>query len=110
MTKRIYIGLPDLEARKAQIGTLVSTIEHELSDQDLFRIASATDGYSCADLSALTKDVAMRPLREVSPANILSMDKSQLRPVNTADFQASMQIVPPSVSRATIQQYHTWHQ
>lgn len=110
MTKRIYIGLPDPEARLGQIKKMISTVAHNLSDEQLVWVSNATEGYSSADLSALMKDVAMRPLREVNPENILSMDKDQLRPVIATDFQASIQSVPPSVSRATIQQYHAWHQ
>ena len=31
MTKRIYIGLPDLAAREAQIKKMISTVKHNIS-------------------------------------------------------------------------------
>ena len=86
MTKRIYIGLPDVVARQAQISQMISTVEHTLNEANMAAVAAATEGYSCADLSALTKDVAMRPLREVNPSSILSMDANNLRPVTMQDF------------------------
>ena len=81
MTKRIYIGLPDLAAREAQLNKMISTVESNIGAAEMLSIAQSLEGYSSADLSALTKDVAMQPLREVKPGNILSMDKETLRPV-----------------------------
>ena len=68
-----------------------------------------TKGYSSADLTAVVKDAAMGPLREVPPSDILSMDKDSLRPVIKEDFVTAIRGMPPSVSQATIQQYHDWH-
>ena len=88
----------------------MSSCKHKLSAADLVFIGQKTEGYSSADLSSLVKDVAMQPLRDISPSNILSMDSNNLRAVIKADFVKSMQVIPPSVSQATIQQYHDWHQ
>lgn len=68
----------------------------------MLTVAQKTEGYSSADLAALIKDVAMQPLREVKPGDILSMDKNSLRAVNKQDFYKSIETMPPSVSRATI--------
>ena len=53
---------------------MISTVKNSLTKNDLSFIGMRTEGYSCADLSALVKDVAMAPLRDVSPNMILSMD------------------------------------
>ena len=109
MTKRIYIGLPDLDARQELIKLMISAVDNSMSLADLLTIAQKTDGYSSADLSAVVKDAAMQPLRDVNPNNIMSMDKDSLRKVNKEDFLKSIKVMPPSVSRATIQSYHDWH-
>lgn len=109
MTKRIYIGLPDLDARQELIKLMISAVDNSMSLADLLTIAQKTDGYSSADLSAVVKDAAMQPLRDVNPNNIMSMDKDSLRKVNKEDFIKSIKVMPPSVSRATIQSYHDWH-
>ena len=110
MTKRIYIGLPDLDARQELIKLMISSVNNSMSLADLLTVAQKTEGYSSADLSAVVKDAAMQPLRDVNPNNILSMDKDSLRKVNKEDFIKSIKVMPPSVSRATIQSYHNWHQ
>lgn len=109
MTKRIYIGLPDLDARQELIKLMISAVDNSMSLADLLTIAQKTDGYSSADLSAVVKDAAMQPLRDVNPNNIMSMDKDSLRKVNKEDFIKSIKVMPPSVSRATIQSYYDWH-
>ena len=73
-----------------------------MSRADFLTVAQKTEGYSNADLKALIKDVAMQPLRDVTPDNLVSMDVANLRPVTRRDFEASMRSVVPSVSRATI--------
>ena len=65
LTKRIYIGLPDKEARKGQITKMLSTVTHCLSENYIDGLAQNTDGYSSADIKSLMKDVAMHPLREI---------------------------------------------
>ena len=67
LTRRIYMPLPDPPARRA-------LLEHKLKDankdikEDEFNsvIDKITDGYSCADLNAFTKEAAMAPIRELT--------------------------------------------
>lgn len=86
MTKRIYIGLPEAEAREALINKQIAAVANNLSARDIKSIAKNTEGYSSADLAAVVKDAAMQPLREVPPKDILNMDKNNLRPVGKQDF------------------------
>lgn len=69
---------------------MMSSCKHKLSAADFKFISQRTEGYSSADLSSLVKDVAMQPLRDISPSNILSMDSNKLRAVVKADFVKSM--------------------
>eukprot|EP00354_Favella_ehrenbergii_P004539 CAMPEP_0170455974 /NCGR_PEP_ID=MMETSP0123-20130129/3762_1 /TAXON_ID=182087 /ORGANISM="Favella ehrenbergii, Strain Fehren 1" /LENGTH=207 /DNA_ID=CAMNT_0010719295 /DNA_START=830 /DNA_END=1450 /DNA_ORIENTATION=- len=98
MTKRIYIGLPENDARDALIKKQIASVANSLNASDFQTIARKTEGYSSADLAAVSKDAAMQPLREVPPGDILSMDKNSLRPVTKNDFLAALRGMAPSVS------------
>jgi len=102
MTKRIYIGLPENDARDALIKKQIASVANSLNASDFQTIARKTEGYSSADLAAVSKDAAMQPLREVPPGDILSMDKNSLRPVTKNDFLAALRGMAPSVSQATV--------
>lgn len=65
MTKRIYIGLPDKEARLGLITKLIKQVDTDLTVKDLDLIAKGTKGYSSADISAFVKEAAMEPIREL---------------------------------------------
>ncbi len=67
--KRIYIPLPDVNARKAifklNIGT---TTANSLEESDYRTLAERTDGYSGADISIVVRDALMQPIRKVQMA------------------------------------------
>ena len=54
------------------------------------KIVAATDGYSSADLTAVVKDVAMAPLRDIPSEKILTMRDADLRPVKASDFSKTL--------------------
>lgn len=62
----------------------------------------ATEGYSSADLTAVIKDVAMAPLRDISAEKILTMKSSDLRPINASDFIKTLKEMQPSVSKKSL--------
>ena len=67
LTRRIYIPLPDEEARKAIISGKLKKVNHEIDDTALDEIVKRTNGYSCADMQAMIREAAMNPVRELSP-------------------------------------------
>ena len=73
MTKRIYIGLPDAEARLGQIVNMIKEVDHTISDEDFMRITQFTEGYSSADIAVLVKDACYVPIRELPHEKILEM-------------------------------------
>jgi spastin len=109
MTKRIYIGLPDFEARKGQILKLLKGVKYSLSDKQLDDIVFSTDGYSSADLTAVIKDVAMGPLRDIPADKLMKMKDTDLRPINQSDFVKTLRDFKPSVSKKSLQEYVEWH-
>lgn len=66
--RKIYISLPDEFSRKEIIRHHLGTTPHNLAEEDLEDLASSTDGYSGSDLSTLTKDAIMAPLRKCQEA------------------------------------------
>lgn len=66
--KRIYIPLPDLEARKRMFELNVGETPCALESKDWRKLASLTDGYSGSDISVLVRDALMQPVRKVTGA------------------------------------------
>jgi len=88
LTKRIYIDLPDGEARVGAILKLVNQVNSKLSEKDLKELKTLTKGYSFADINAVTKDAAMGPIRELK--QIHNATKESLRAVNIQDFRDAL--------------------
>lgn len=109
MTKRIYIGLPDSEARFGQIDNMIKEVEHTISEEELMRITNFTDGYSSADIAVLVKDACFMPLKELPHEKILDMKKEDLRAINVNDFAEAARTCRPSVQPETIQTFKQWH-
>lgn len=61
--RRVYIPLPDFEARRYLIKKKLKDLDRKLTDDDFRLIAEKTDGYSGADLEILVRDAAFEPLR-----------------------------------------------
>ena len=109
MTRRIYMPLPDDEARKAFIEYKLKDANSEMSDEDMTTLLQLTQGYSCADLNQVVKEAAMVPVREIPPDQLMNMENMEaLRPIGLEDFRASLRINAPSVSNETIQEFDVW--
>lgn len=61
--KRIYIPLPDAQARKRMFQVHIGKTPHCLSDQDVTELAALTEGYSGSDVSTLVRAALMEPVR-----------------------------------------------
>ena len=66
--RRIYIPLPEAEARKLMFHLNLGDIPHELNDRDIIDMSRRTDGYSGADIAIVVKDALMEPIRRVQKA------------------------------------------
>ena len=62
LEKRIYVGLPEHEAREEIIANALRDFDVEVPASD---IAAMTNNYSGSDLYQLCKECAMRPLRKL---------------------------------------------
>lgn len=66
--RRIYIALPDVEARKRMFELNIGTVACECSQQDLRVLAEMTDGYSGHDIAVVVRDALMQPIRKIQQA------------------------------------------
>ncbi len=62
--KRIYIPLPDLQARIVQFKLRVGKTPNNLTDEDYQELGKATDGYSGSDIAIIVKEALMLPIRK----------------------------------------------
>jgi len=66
--KRIYIPLPEVNARKDMFKLHIGSTPHNLTDEDFKTLASKTEGYSGHDISMVVRDALMQPVRKVQSA------------------------------------------
>ncbi|KAE9550327.1 hypothetical protein FO519_006459 [Halicephalobus sp. NKZ332] len=66
--KRIYIPLPEVNARKDMFKLHIGNTDHNLNDEDFKLLASKTEGYSGHDISMVVRDALMQPVRKVQSA------------------------------------------
>lgn len=107
--RRIYIQLPDSRTRRNLLKNLLHKQEHKLSSSDFDWISSETHGYSGSDLTALAKDAAMGPVRELRIDELKKLSVSRIRPVSREDFVQSLRKIRPSVSPSTLDKYIRWN-
>lgn len=105
--RRQYIPLPEPATRETQLRTLLGQQKHDLSDDGILNLVALTDGFSGSDITALAKDAAMGPLRSLGEA-LLHMTMDQIRPIGLVDFEASLNTIRPSVSKAGLKEYEDW--
>jgi fidgetin-like protein 1 len=65
-------------------------------------------GFSGSDITALTKDAAMGPLRSLGEA-LLTTKREEVRPIGFEDFIASLRKVRPSVSKEGLHAFEKWN-
>ncbi|KAF7492703.1 Vacuolar protein sorting-associated protein 4B [Sarcoptes scabiei] len=66
--KRIYIPLPDEEARYVMLKMNIGDTPNNLTEQDLRTLADRTERFSGADISVFVRDALMQPVRKVQGA------------------------------------------
>ncbi|KAJ5770073.1 uncharacterized protein N7511_002124 [Penicillium nucicola] len=105
--RRQYIPLPEHHVREQQIRRLISHQHHELGDEDIQVLVQVTEGFSGSDITALAKDAAMGPLRNLGEA-LLYTPMDQIRAIIFQDFESSLYSIRPSVSPDGLKKYEEW--
>lgn len=108
LVKRLYIPLPDLEARCSLVSRLLQKQTHSLSTEDERSVGEFCKGYSGSDMYALCAEAALGPVRDLGDS-IGSVDVTAVRPVNVDDFKAAARMVRASVSSSDLDGYEEWN-
>ncbi|CAF1139584.1 unnamed protein product [Rotaria sp. Silwood1] len=107
--RRIYIQLPDIRTREQLLKYLLNKQEHNLTDNDFRWIANETNGYSGSDLTAVAKDAAMGPVRELGVEELKQLSISHIRPILRQDFIQALRKIRASLSSSTLDKYIQWN-
>ncbi|KAK9472623.1 P-loop containing nucleoside triphosphate hydrolase protein [Dipodascopsis tothii] len=91
--RRIYIALPDAEARTTMFKLNVGSTPCELSQADYRALGEMTDGYSGHDVAVAVRDALMQPVRKIQAAThfkwVLAPDGTKkLTPCSPGDANA----------------------
>uniref|UniRef100_A0A7M4FZR1 microtubule-severing ATPase n=1 Tax=Crocodylus porosus TaxID=8502 RepID=A0A7M4FZR1_CROPO len=86
-----------------------STHGSPLTQKELAQLARMTDGYSGSDLTALAKDAALGPIRELKPEQVKNMSASEMRNIKLTDFTESLKKIKRSLSPQTVDAYIRWN-
>uniref|UniRef100_A0A4X1TD25 Spastin n=1 Tax=Sus scrofa TaxID=9823 RepID=A0A4X1TD25_PIG len=107
--KRVYVSLPNEETRLLLLKNLLCKQGSPLTQKELAQLARLTDGYSGSDLTALAKDAALGPIRELKPEQVKNMSASEMRNIRLSDFTESLKKIKRSVSPQTLEAYIRWN-
>ncbi|XP_070932571.1 spastin isoform X3 [Macaca nemestrina] len=107
--KRVYVSLPNEETRLLLLKNLLCKQGSPLTQKELAQLARMTDGYSGSDLTALAKDAALGPIRELKPEQVKNMSASEMRNIQLSDFTESLKKIKRSVSPQTLEAYIRWN-
>nr|XP_028580011.1 spastin isoform X4 [Podarcis muralis] len=107
--KRVYVSLPNEETRLLLLKNLLSKQGNPLTQKELAQLARMTEGYSGSDLTALAKDAALGPIRELKPEQVKNMSASEMRNIKLSDFSESLKKIKRSLSPQTLEAYIRWN-
>lgn len=107
--KRVYVTMPENHTRRQMLVHLLSKHGNPLTNKEMEGLARLTEGYSGSDLTALAKDAALGPIRELSPAEVKCLDASKVRGIQMIDFLESLKKIRRSVPIESLEKYERWN-
>lgn len=111
--KRVYIPLPDEEGRESILNMYLG--EYICHDFDTQGFVKKLDGYSCADIANLCRDVAQivfdKQTQHLDTQQWLNMPAEDAKVfVTNEDFESALKKRKSSVDKNTIKKYEEWRQ
>ncbi|KAG0442118.1 Fidgetin-like protein 1 [Dictyocoela muelleri] len=108
LVKRIYIPLPEKNARSIIIKNLLEKFVHDMKENDIEEISEMTSGYSGSDMFHLCREASLEPIREVE--DIMKFKSESTRPICKDDFIKAMKQIRKSVSQEDLENYIKWNE
>jgi SpoVK/Ycf46/Vps4 family AAA+-type ATPase len=106
--KRIYLPMPDVDARKELFRIYVKEIEVE-QDYAVDKLVETTDGYTGSDIAMICREASMQPIRDLDSSGKITDPSSKVRAVNMEDFLAAIKRVRPVVSVSELNRFKEWN-
>ena len=112
LEKRIYIPLPDADARAALVRINVKGVD-VADDVDVDTIAAEMEGYSGDDITNVCRDAAMNGMRRKiigkRPEEIRAMSQEEVAaPITMEDMSQALRRISPSVSKEDVERHLEW--
>lgn len=131
--RRIYIPLPEQDARRHMIKKCIGKTKTTLIASDYEELARRTDGFSGADMSVLVRDALLQPIRRFAAAQYfkkegnfyvpceatqqgaekrslmtIPAEEIETPPVAMVDFTAALENVRASVGTEDLKRQEDW--
>lgn len=108
--KKIYICLPEHEARYVLFSLNIGKTPNTLVENDINELAEMTDGYSGSDIATLTQEAIYEPLRKCQTAQYFKLENNHYYisesnemgavKMTLTDIPQPELLVPPKVTKA----------
>jgi SpoVK/Ycf46/Vps4 family AAA+-type ATPase len=105
--KRIYVPLPDNQARMAQFRMYTAPLTLE-GDVSLDVLAKLSESYSGSDIKDICQGVQLRVVRELFESGKALDKETQPRAISLNDFKEVMRTRRPSVATDMVRAYTQW--
>lgn len=106
--KRIYVPVPDFEARLQMYEIYSKNLNVEGVDPR--EIATLTEGYSSSDIRDIVQAVQLKVVSELFEAGLALDKKAKPRPITIRDFKEILEKRKPSVTKDMIKAYEMWEE
>ncbi len=97
--KRVYIPLPEAEARASMVQLHLGDTPHNLTERDFTKLGQITEGASGSDIKVLVKEALMEPLRRCQQAKQFTIDSEGY--YHPAERYPNCSKCPPKLSSDT---------
>ncbi|MBY9007792.1 MAG: AAA family ATPase [Candidatus Lokiarchaeota archaeon] len=110
--KRVYVPLPDMEARTAIFKIHTKGVNMQIEDDDFVELGVRSEGYSGRDIANICQEVVMLPIREIDMKGILEDPNLDIkrRDVNINDFKKTLKKSKPVLYKDDLMQYDKWEE
>ena len=88
--KKIYVPLPDYEARKAMIELKLKGTRNNITHDQINQIANITEGFTGSDIGILAREASMIAVRKLQSAKYFREYEGKLYPCHSNDPGAKM--------------------
>lgn len=105
--RRIYVPLPDEEARKIIFQINSKGIELD-KNIDFKKLSSKTNEFTGSDIANICREAIMAPIRELDSSNLIDDSSVKARPVTQKDYLNALNNVKKSVSSSELTRFIEW--